>query len=66
VSYYAVPLHLQPAFANLAYPAGSFPVAETMARRGLSLPMSTGLTAADQERIVDLIFAAIERQTAVS
>ena len=28
VSYYSVPLHLQPVFKNLAYQVGDFPVAE--------------------------------------
>ncbi|MDA8736501.1 DegT/DnrJ/EryC1/StrS family aminotransferase [Opitutales bacterium] len=51
VSYYAVPLHLQPVFSNLGYSEGDFPVAERIARHGLSLPISPGLSAADQEQI---------------
>ena len=37
--HYAVPLHLEPAFADLGYSAGDFPVAERAAASILSLPM---------------------------
>ena len=37
--HYPVPVHLQPAYASLGYPGGSFPVSETLARHVLSLPM---------------------------
>lgn len=37
--HYPVPLHLQPVFANLNLPAGSFPISEAAAARVMSLPM---------------------------
>lgn len=37
--YYPVPLHLQKAFADERYTAGSFPVSEQLAAQVLSLPM---------------------------
>lgn len=37
--HYSVPLHLEPAFADLGYSAGDFPVAERAAASILSLPM---------------------------
>jgi UDP-2-acetamido-2-deoxy-ribo-hexuluronate aminotransferase len=52
VSYYAVPLHLQGAFADLGYRKGDFPVAENIASHGLSLPMSPYLTEQDQINVV--------------
>lgn len=41
--YYPYPLHMQKAFANPKYKAGSFPVAEKLCDIVLSLPMSTEL-----------------------
>ena len=37
--YYALPLHLQPAYRHLGYKEGDFPVAEACAKEALSLPM---------------------------
>jgi dTDP-4-amino-4,6-dideoxygalactose transaminase len=42
--HYPTPLHLQPAYAHLGYPAGSFPHAERACRRVLSVPVFPGLT----------------------
>jgi UDP-2-acetamido-2-deoxy-ribo-hexuluronate aminotransferase len=50
--HYPVPLNLQPAFAALDKPAGSFPVAESVAQKVMSLPMHPYLAEADMERIV--------------
>jgi len=47
--HYPIPLHLQPVFAGLNLPTGSFPFAERAARRVLSLPMHPYLT--DEEII---------------
>jgi UDP-2-acetamido-2-deoxy-ribo-hexuluronate aminotransferase len=55
VSYYSVPLHLQPVFKNLGYKAGDFPVAEKVANQCLSLPMSPYLSQMDQEHIIEEI-----------
>ena len=55
--HYPVPLNLQPAFAGLGQPEGSFPRSDAAARRVMSLPMHAFLDAATQERIV----AALKR-----
>jgi UDP-2-acetamido-2-deoxy-ribo-hexuluronate aminotransferase len=55
VSYYSVPLHLQPVFQKLAYKVGNFPAAEKVANRCLSLPMSPYLTQEDQSKVIDAI-----------
>jgi len=51
VAYYARPLHLQGAFADLGHKEGDFPVAEQVAAHCLSLPMSPYLTKEDQEMV---------------
>jgi UDP-2-acetamido-2-deoxy-ribo-hexuluronate aminotransferase len=56
VSYYAVPLHLQPVFENLGHQPGDFPVTERVATQGLSLPMNPYLT--DDE--IDQVCAAFK------
>ena len=56
VSYYSVPLHLQPVFKNLVYKAGDCPVAEKVANQCLSLPMSPYLSQMDQDHIIEEIF----------
>ena len=53
VSYYAVPLHLQPVFGYLGYKQGDFPVSEQIASQGLSLPMSPYLSASDAQKVAD-------------
>ena len=55
VSYYSVPLHLQPVFENLGYKLGDFPVAEKVANQCLSLPMSPYLSQDDQSKVINSI-----------
>ena len=49
--HYPVPIHRQKAFADLALGPGSFPVTERLAGEILSLPMFTGITDAEIERV---------------
>ncbi len=51
VSYYAVPLHLQPVFGYLGHSAGDFPVTEKIASQGLSLPMNPYLSEAEVSQV---------------
>lgn len=57
VSYYAVPLHLQPVFADLGYKKGQFPITEDVASRGLSLPMNPYLSEEEVAAVCDVIVA---------
>jgi dTDP-4-amino-4,6-dideoxygalactose transaminase len=50
--HYPIPIHLQPAFADLGKQKGSFPVVETIAPQILSLPMFAELTDVQIERVV--------------
>ncbi|HEY4192167.1 MAG TPA: DegT/DnrJ/EryC1/StrS family aminotransferase [Mesorhizobium sp.] len=53
--HYPVPVHLQPAYANLGYGAGDFPVSEALGRETLSLPMFPELADASVARIVEAL-----------
>jgi dTDP-4-amino-4,6-dideoxygalactose transaminase len=60
--HYPVPVHLQNAYADLGYQKGDLPVTEMLASQILSLPMFPQLTAADQERVVQEVANATEKQ----
>ena len=55
--HYPMPLNLQPAFAFLDKPRGSFPIAEAMADLVLSIPMGPILQEYEQERVVNALQA---------
>ncbi|MEZ4737224.1 MAG: DegT/DnrJ/EryC1/StrS family aminotransferase [Caldilineaceae bacterium] len=54
--HYPVPLHLQPAYADLGYQRGDLPVTEAVADTCLSLPLYPEMTVAQQDRVVDLVY----------
>ena len=53
--YYPLPLHLQKAYEDLGYDKGDFPVAETLSKQVLSLPMHTELEEEQQAFICEQI-----------
>lgn len=53
--HYPVPVHLQPAYAPLGHKEGDFPVAESQARRLLSLPMFAELTERQVKYVADAV-----------
>jgi dTDP-4-amino-4,6-dideoxygalactose transaminase len=53
--HYPIPVHLQPAYADLGYGIGAFPHAEAAAREVLSLPLFPELTSEQQERVAAVI-----------
>ncbi|MEE2754212.1 MAG: DegT/DnrJ/EryC1/StrS family aminotransferase [Candidatus Latescibacterota bacterium] len=55
VVHYPIPLHLQPAFSNLGYTRGQFPVTERATEQILSLPLFAELADQDIERICSLV-----------
>lgn len=57
--YYLPPLHLQPALRYLGYEEGALPETERAARENFSLPLWAGITAEQQERVVDVVRAAV-------
>ncbi len=57
--HYPMALHLTPAFAYLGYERGAFPNAEDAAASIVSLPLHPHITAAQQERVVEALKAAL-------
>jgi dTDP-4-amino-4,6-dideoxygalactose transaminase len=55
--HYPIPVHLQPAHADLGYHVGDFPVAETVAREVLSLPIFPEMT---REQVLTVAAAVSE------
>ena len=53
--HYPVPLHLQPAYADLGYRRGALPVTEQVADTCLSLPLFPEMNRAEQDRVVAAI-----------
>jgi dTDP-4-amino-4,6-dideoxygalactose transaminase len=61
--HYPIPIHLQPAYRDLGYRQGDFPVTEEYARRILSLPMYAELTPEIVARVAETAceFAALSQ-----
>ena len=53
--HYPTPCHLQPAFADLGFRSGQFPLAERLAREVLSLPMWPGMPAEGPAKVAELL-----------
>lgn len=55
VIHYPVPPHLQPAYAELGYKKGDFPIAEELASTSLSLPIFPQMSSEEQEYVIRII-----------
>jgi dTDP-4-amino-4,6-dideoxygalactose transaminase len=61
--HYPVPLHLQPACADLGYHRGDFPVSEEIADTELSLPMHPHLTIKEIKEVAAKVRAALAERS---
>ena len=57
--HYPHPVHLHPAFSGLGLTRGAFPLAEKASDEILSLPMFPGITAEQQDRVVEALRASL-------
>ena len=53
--YYATPMHLQKAYQSVAFPKGTFPIAEQLCEEVLSIPIHTTLTDVEIDFIIQKI-----------
>jgi dTDP-4-amino-4,6-dideoxygalactose transaminase len=53
--HYPEPIHLSPAYRNLGFAPGDFPVGEALAREGLSLPLFPGISDAQLEWVCECV-----------
>jgi dTDP-4-amino-4,6-dideoxygalactose transaminase len=58
-TYYTTPLHLQPVYSPLGYEPGSLPESERAGRETVALPLWAGITAEQQEQVVETIRSAV-------
>lgn len=61
--HYPIPIHLQPAYADLGYQPGSFPVTEAAAPRILSLPMFPELTEGEVQFVAERLRACVTERS---
>jgi len=64
--YYARPLHLQPCFADLGYHERSFPVAEEVSQRVVSLPIYPGLKKHEIETVAATVLEFLENNAPIA
>ncbi len=60
--HYPLPLHLQPAYADLGYRRGQLPVTEAVAASCLSLPIYPEMGEARVARVVDAVVSLLEER----
>ena len=53
--HYPIPMHLQECYKNLGYKEGDYPIAETISKTELSLPMYYGMTDKEIQYVIDVI-----------
>ena len=55
IIYYPIPIHRQPAYADLGYGPGSLPITERLCSEVLSLPIFPELSEAQQEQVISIL-----------
>ena len=66
IIYYPIPIHRQPAYAELGYGPGSLPVTERLCSEVLSLPIFPELSAEQQQRVISVLHQLVGAAQAVA
>ncbi|MFM8525830.1 MAG: DegT/DnrJ/EryC1/StrS family aminotransferase [Cyanobacteriota bacterium] len=64
IIYYPIPIHRQPAYADLGYGPGSLPITERLCSEVLSLPIFPELSRAQQDQVIAVIRRLRQGRTA--
>jgi len=59
IIYYPIPIHRQPAYADLGYGPGSLPLTERLCGEVLSLPIFPELGEARQQRVIEVLHSLV-------
>jgi dTDP-4-amino-4,6-dideoxygalactose transaminase len=59
IIYYPIPIHRQPAYAQLGYGPGSLPVTERLCSEVLSLPIFPELSEPQQQRVIEALRSVV-------
>ena len=65
IIYYPIPIHRQPAYADLGYGPGSLPITERLCSEVLSLPIFPELTGEQQQRVIEVLRSVVGHPVAV-
>jgi dTDP-4-amino-4,6-dideoxygalactose transaminase len=66
IIYYPIPIHRQPAYAELGYGPGSLPVTERLCTEVLSLPIFPELSGEQQQRVIEVLRAVLAQPLIVA
>jgi dTDP-4-amino-4,6-dideoxygalactose transaminase len=66
IIYYPIPIHRQPAYAELGYGPGSLPVTERLCTEVLSLPIFPELSGEQQQRVIEVLRAVLDQPLIVA
>lgn len=61
VNLHYIPVHLQPYYRDLGFKPGDFPQSEAYYRQAISLPLYPNLSQADQDKVVQVLQASLQR-----
>ena len=62
VNLHYIPIHTQPYYQNMGFEIGSFPEAESYYREAISLPMHQGLSIMQQDKVIQALILALEKE----
>ena len=66
IIYYPIPIHRQPAYADLEYGSGSLPITESLCSEVLSLPIFPELSTEQQDSVIAAVRSLVGAEAVVA